>query len=66
MTDNTMVKRRMTDNTMAKRKSIKEKDKQRSTKHIYINKDRVTRTQLKTGGDSVLRKCRQFLWHSSC
>jgi ferredoxin len=41
----------MTDNTMAKRKSIKEKDKQRSTKHIYKNNDRVTRTQLKTGGE---------------
>ena len=29
-----------------------QKDKQRSTKHTYITKDRVTRTPLKTGGDS--------------
>jgi hypothetical protein len=34
---------------MAKRKSTK--DKQRSTKHTYKTKDRVTRTQLKTGGE---------------
>ena len=27
------------------------KDKQRSTKHTYITKDRVTRTPLKTGGE---------------
>jgi len=27
------------------------KDKQRSTKHTYKTKDRVTRTQLKTGGE---------------
>ena len=39
--------KRRTDNTMAKRK----KDKQRSTKHIYTTKDRVTRTQLKPGGE---------------
>ena len=26
-------------------------DKQRSTKHTYKTKDRVTRTPLKTGGD---------------
>ena len=41
----------MTDNTMVKRKSTKEKDKQRSTKHTYKNKDRVARTQLKTGDE---------------
>ena len=28
-----------------------EKDKQRSTKHTYKTKDRVTRTSLKTGGE---------------
>ena len=28
-----------------------QKDKQRSTKHIYKTKDRVTRTPLKTGGE---------------
>ena len=28
-----------------------QKDKQRSTKHIYITKDRVTRTPLKPGGE---------------
>ena len=27
------------------------KDKQRSTKHTYENKDRVIRTQLKTGSE---------------
>ena len=43
------VYRRITDNTMAKRKSTK--DKQRSTKHTYKTKDRVTRTPLKTGGE---------------
>jgi hypothetical protein len=32
---------------MAKRK----KDKQQSTKHIHKTKDRLTRTQLKTGGE---------------
>ena len=40
---------RRTDNTMAKRKV--QKDKQRSTKHTYKTKDRVTRTPLKTGGE---------------
>jgi hypothetical protein len=35
---------------MAKRKKIQE-DKQRSTKHSYKAKDRVTRTPLKTGGE---------------
>ena len=40
---------RRTDNTMAKRKV--QKDKQRSTKHTYKTKDRVTRTPLKTEGD---------------
>jgi tRNA A37 methylthiotransferase MiaB len=29
----------------------KEKDKQRSTKHTYKTKDRITRTQLKTWGE---------------
>ena len=29
----------------------KKKDKQRSTKHTYKTKDRVTRTPLKTGGE---------------
>jgi hypothetical protein len=28
-----------------------QKDKQRSTKHTYKTKDRVTRTRLKTGGE---------------
>jgi hypothetical protein len=28
-----------------------QKDKQRSTKHTYETKDRVTRTQIKTGGE---------------
>ena len=28
-----------------------QKDKQRSTKHTYKTKDRVTRTPLKTGGE---------------
>ena len=35
---------RRTDNTIAKRKV--QKDKQRSTKHIYKAKDRITRTPL--------------------
>jgi hypothetical protein len=38
-----------------------EKDKQRSTKHTYKTKDRVTRIPLKTGG--ALRKGKQFLLH---
>ena len=38
-----------------------QKDKQRSTKHTYTTKDRVTRTPLKTSGE--LRKGRQFLLH---
>jgi len=33
---------------MGKRKGTK--DKQRSTKHTYKTKDRITRTPLKTGG----------------
>ena len=38
--------------------------KQRSTKHSYKAKDRVTRTPLKTGGDlNVLRKGKQFMLH---
>ena len=36
-----------------------QKDKQRSTKHTYKTKDRVTRTPLKTGG--VLR-CKHTNW----
>ena len=36
------------DNTMARKV---QKDKQRSTKHTYKTKDRVTRTSLKTGGE---------------
>jgi len=43
------VHRRRTDNTMVKWKV--QKDKQRSTKHTYKTKDRVTRTPLKTGGE---------------
>jgi len=35
---------------MTKRKKV-QKDKQRSTKHTYKAKDRVTRTPLKTGGE---------------
>jgi len=45
---------------MAKRKV--QKDKQRSTKHTYKTKDRVTRTPLKTGGK--LRRYRRV--SSSC
>jgi hypothetical protein len=41
--------RRRTDNTMAKKKV--QKDKQRSIKHTYKTKDRVTRTPVKTGGE---------------
>jgi hypothetical protein len=41
--------RRRTDNTMAKRKV--QKDKQRSTKHTYKTKDRVTRTLVNIGGE---------------
>ena len=44
------VNRRKTDNTMAERKE--QKDKQRSTKHTYKTKDRVTRTSLKSGVNS--------------
>ena len=41
---------------MAKRKKV-QKDTQRSTKHTYKTKDRVTRTSLRTGGGTqVLRK----------
>ena len=36
---------------MAKRKKV-QKDKQRSTKHTYKTKDRVTRTSLKQGVNS--------------
>ena len=47
-------------------KENKQKDKQRSTKHTYKTKDRVTRTPLKTGGElrcSGRVGCRQFLFH---
>jgi len=48
---------RRTNNTMAKRK----RDKQRSTKHTYKTKDRVTQSPLKTGGvkgrDKRLKMC---------
>jgi hypothetical protein len=48
---------------MAKRKTV-QKDKQRSTKHTYKTKDRVTRTPLKTGGwTQMLQKGKQFLLH---
>jgi hypothetical protein len=43
-----------------------QKDKQRSTKHTYKTKDRVTRTPLKTGGKlrcSGKVVSRQFLLH---
>jgi hypothetical protein len=43
------VYRRRTNNTMAKKKG--QKDKQRSIKHAYKTKDRVTRIPLKTGGE---------------
>jgi hypothetical protein len=46
---------------MAKRKKV-QKDKQRSTKHTYKTKDRVTRTPLKTGGE---RRCSGMVG-SSC
>jgi len=36
-----------------------QKDKQRSTKHTYKTKDRVTRTPLKTGGELFLK------WYAS-
>ena len=41
------VYRRRTDNTMGEKRI--QKDKQRSTKHTYKTKDRVTRTPLKNG-----------------
>ena len=42
-----------------------QKEKQRSTKHTHKTRDRVTRTQIKTGGGEtrVLRKGKQFLLH---
>jgi hypothetical protein len=41
-----------------------QKDKQRSTKHTYKTKDRVTRTPLKTGGwTRVPQNGKQFLLH---
>ena len=43
------VYRGRTDNTMATENG--QKYKQRSTKHTYKTKDRVTRTPLKTGGE---------------
>ena len=44
---------RRTNNTMAKKKKV-QKDKQRSAKHTYKTKDRVTRIPLKTGSE---RRC---------
>jgi preprotein translocase subunit SecG len=44
-----LLSRTRTDNTMDKIKSTN--DKQRSTKHTYKTKDRVTRTPLKTEGE---------------
>jgi UTP-glucose-1-phosphate uridylyltransferase len=41
---------------MAKIEKV-QKDKQRSTKHTYRTKDRVTRTPLKTGGELQLTSC---------
>jgi hypothetical protein len=35
-----------------KKRDKRQKDKQRSTKHTYKTKDRVTRTPLKTGVNS--------------
>ena len=37
------------------------KDKQRSTKHIYKTKDRITRTALKTGGELMCSFTKCFL-----
>ena len=42
---------RRTDNKMGKRKV--QKDNQRSTKHRYKTKDRVTGTPLNTGGERM-------------
>jgi hypothetical protein len=41
-------------------KKTVQKDKQRSTKHTYKTKDRVTRTPLKPGGEHV------FLFYNIC
>jgi hypothetical protein len=38
-----------------KKKTV-QKDKQRSTKHTYKTKDRVTRTPLKTGVNMVMHE----------
>ena len=40
-----------------------QKDKQRSTKHTYKTKDRVTRTPVKTGGEL---RCSERVGSSSC
>jgi len=46
------IEEEQTTRTMTKRKSTKgQKDKQRSTKHTHKTKDRVTRSQLKTGDE---------------
>ena len=37
-----------------------QKDKQRSTKHTYKTKDRVTRTALKTGGETISQRINDF------
>jgi hypothetical protein len=44
-------------------KEIVQREKQRSTKHTYKTKDRVTRTPLRTDWTHVLRKSKQFLLH---
>jgi hypothetical protein len=36
-------------------KEKEQKDKQRSTKHTYKGKDRITQTPLKTGGELILQ-----------
>jgi len=46
---------------MAKRK--RQNDKQRSTKHTYKTKDRVTRPPLIPWWTQVLRKGKQFRLH---
>jgi hypothetical protein len=46
--------------TTQRPKENKQKDKQRSTKHTYKTKDRVTWTPLKTGGAP---EGKQFLFH---
>jgi len=45
------IRIRISKNRLHKGKEKVQKDKQRSTKHTYETKDRVTRTPLKTGGE---------------